>query len=189
MSIEDKLAAYHLLADDIIEHIYNVDKIKHHCFKVKFAPIEDLIPNKYNPNTMPKLLMDLLKECVFDYGFLFCIITRFDAKLGKYIIIDGYHRYETFKRSNCKYAVFLELDVDACKAMLLTVLMNRIKGFHGVEKMSNLVVTLSDFGMTDNEIAQSLNMEAEELIRLKSQLGIAHSFRDANYSNSWEIEK
>lgn len=40
----------------------------------------------------------------------------------------------------------------------------------------------------DYEIAKNLGMEAEEIIRLKQQLGIAHAFKNVEYSDSWEIK-
>ena len=73
-------------------------------------------------------------------------------------------------------------------AVQLTVLMNRIKGMHQVERMSDLVVKLEDLGLEDSEIAKNLGMEAEEIIRLKQQLGIAHAFKNVEYSDSWEIK-
>ena len=69
----------------------------------------------------------------------------------------------------------------------LTVLMNRIKGMHQVEGMSELVVKLSSLGLSDIEIANELGMEAEEYIRLKQQLGVASYYRNHNYSKSWDI--
>jgi hypothetical protein len=52
-----------------------------------------------------------------------------------------------------------------------------------------LIMKLEDLGLEDNEICHNLGMEAEEYLRLKQQLGIAHAFRNHNYSNSWEIEE
>ena len=39
-----------------------------------------------------------------------------------------------------------------------------------------------------SEKAKNLGMEAEEIIRLKQQLGIAHAFKNVEYSDSWEIK-
>jgi len=64
--------------------------------------------------------------------------------------------------------------------------MNRIKGMHQVESMSDLVVNLGDLGVGDNEICENLGMEPEEYLRLKQQLGIAHAFRNHEYSKAWE---
>lgn len=154
----------------------------------KIVEITELQPNKYNPNKMPKIEMALLKDCIQTYGFLFPIITTWDDDLGKYRIIDGYHRYETLKQIGSKYASIIDLELPYSEAMKLTVLMNRIKGMHQVEKMSDLVVKLSDLGLEDYEICQSLGMEAEEILRLKQQQGIASQFSDKNYSKSWSVK-
>ena len=73
-------------------------------------------------------------------------------------------------------------------AVQLTVLMNRIKGLHQVELMSDLVLKLEELGLTDHEISDNLGMETEELIRLKQQLGIAHAFRNHEYTKEWTAE-
>jgi DNA-directed RNA polymerase specialized sigma subunit len=64
--------------------------------------------------------------------------------------------------------------------------MNRIKGMHQVELMSDLILKLENLGLTDDEICANLGMEAEEYLRLKQQLGIAHAFKDHEYSRAWE---
>ena len=54
--------------------------------------------------------------------------------------------------------------------------------------MSDLVMKLEDLGLQDNEICENLGMETEEYLRLKQQLGIAHAFRNHEYSKSWEVD-
>ena len=151
--------------------------------------ISELQANEYNPNRMPDTEMDLLKQCILKYGFLFPILTTWDEKLEKYRIIDGYHRYEALLRVGAKQAAIIDLRLSYHEAVQLTVLMNRIKGLHQVELMSDLVLKLEDLGLTDHEISSNLGMENEELLRLKQQLGIAHAFRNHEYSQSWEIDK
>ena len=159
-------------------------------FEIPFVVnITELQANEYNPNRMPDTEMSLLKQRINDYGFLFPIITTWDNELNKYRIIDGYHRYETLRRIGSKQALIVDLKIKYHQAMQLTVLMNRIKGMHKVEKMSDIVVNLEDMGMTDDEICKNLGMEAEEYLRLKQQLGIAHAFRNHEYSNSWDANK
>jgi ParB-like chromosome segregation protein Spo0J len=153
------------------------------------VPIEQLFANDYNPNRMPREEMRLLADCISKYGFLFPIITTWDNDKKMYRIIDGYHRYETLKRLGAVEASIINLNIPYHDAVQLTVLMNRIKGLHQVEKMSDLVVKLESLGLEDYEIASNLGMEAEELMRLKQQLGIAHAFKNVEYSNSWEVDK
>lgn len=114
--------------------------------------------------------------------------TGIQTEVEKYRIIDGYHRYETLKRMGSEEVLIVDLKIKYHQAMQLTVLMNRIKGMHKVEKMSDIIVKLEDMGMTDDEICKNLGMEAEEYLRLKHQLGIPHAFRNHEYSNSWEVK-
>lgn len=157
--------------------------------EAKVVPLEDLLPNNYNPNFMQETEMNLLKQAIIKYGFLFPIITSWDEEKKKYRIIDGYHRYETLKRMGAKEASIVDLKLSYHDAVQLTVLMNRIKGLHQVEKMSDLVLKLENLGLQDSEICENLGMEPEEYLRLKQQLGIAHAFRNHEYSKTWEEGK
>lgn len=152
------------------------------------VPLSSLLVNDYNPNRMPENLMLLLCQCIQKYGFLFPLITSWDEEKGKYRIIDGYHRYEALKRVGATEAAILDLKLPYHDAVQLTVLMNRIKGLHQVELMSDLIMKLEDLGLQDNEIRENLGMETEEYLRLKQQLGIAHAFRNHEYSKSWEVD-
>lgn len=165
------------------------DIVNHRVMETKVVAIEDCYANDYNPNRMPDTEMGLLKECILKYGFLFPIVTTYDKTQEKYRIIDGYHRYETLRRIGAKTVAIVDLQLSYHDAVQLTVLMNRIKGLHQVELMSDLVVKLEDLGLEDEEICSNLGMEPEEYMRLKQQLGIAHAFKDHRYSMSWEEEK
>lgn len=155
-------------------------------FKIpEIVDISLLKPNDYNPNVMPKKEMDLLKECISKYGFLFPIIVN--KEYDKYVIVDGYHRYETLKRLKSDKASIINLNLSMEERVQLTILMNRIKGMHQVERMSENVIELAKLGMNPIDIAKNLGMEGEEFIRLNQQKGIAHAFRNHEYSNSWEV--
>lgn len=146
-----------------------------------------LYANDYNPNRMPMTEMSLLGKCILKYGFLFPIIVSWDEKAGKYRIIDGFHRYEKLKQLGATQVSIIDLKLSYHDAIQLTVLMNRIKGMHQVERMSDLIIKLENLGLVDEEICNNLGMEVEEYLRLKQQLGIAHSFRNHEYSKSWEV--
>jgi ParB-like chromosome segregation protein Spo0J len=160
--------------------------VKQKVVEAKVVPLTELFANDYNPNRMPDNEMGLLKECILKFGFLFPILVTFDKSKGKYRIIDGYHRYEALKRIGATEASVIDMKLPYHDAVQLTVLMNRIKGLHQVELMSDLIIKLEDLGLEDAEICKNLGMEVEEYLRLKQQLGIAHSFRNHEYSKSWE---
>lgn len=153
--------------------------------KSKIVDMDELLPNNYNPNRMPKNEMSLLGDCIMKYGFLFPLIVTYDKKIEKYRIIDGYHRYEKLKQLGAEKVSVIDLDLPYHDAVQLTVLMNRIKGMHQVELMSDLILNLEALGLMDEEICKNLGMEPEEYLRLKQQLGIAHSFRNHEYSKAW----
>jgi ParB-like chromosome segregation protein Spo0J len=176
-----------------------VNKIEWRATEAKIVKISELQPNNYNPNKMvgtvgvgkdgkPQSMISLLKNCILKYGFLFPIIVSWDDSLRKYRIIDGYHRYEVLKQLGATEVAIVDLRIPYHDAVQLTILMNKIKGFHKVELMSDLVMKLEDLGLQDNEICENLGMETEEYMRLKQQLGIAHAFKNHVYSNSWEAD-
>lgn len=190
MNIEEKIVLHQELGKEIATYYENKDGILHRNLFTKVIPISDCEANDYNPNVMPKKEMNLLWDCIDTYGFLFPDLVWFDNEKNKYIIVDGFHRLESIKRKKKEYISVIDMShLSMDERMQLTVLMNRIKGMHQIESMSHLVVKLSNLGMNDIEICENLGMEAEEYLRLKQQLGIAHSFRNHNYSNSWEIKK
>jgi len=163
--------------------------IKQVANNTKIVGMDELYSNDYNPNRMPDTEMSLLKESIIKYGFIFPIVATWDEEKQKYRIIDGYHRYETLKRIGAKEVTIVDMELPYHDAVQLTVLMNRIKGLHQVEMMSDLVLKLENLGLEDYEICKNLGMEAEEYLRLKQQLGIAHAFRNHEYSKSWEVVK
>ena len=183
-----------------------INRIEWKATEAKIVKISELQPNSYNPNRMSGLdkknslikgkdglsdgsMMGLLRACIVKYGFLFPIITSWDESLQKYRIIDGYHRYEALKQLGATEVAIVDLRIPYHDAIQLTVLLNRIKGHHIVEGMSDLVMKLEDLGLQDNEICENLGMETEEYLRLKQQLGIAHAFKNHVYSNSWDVDE
>lgn len=152
--------------------------------------LADIRANDYNPNVMPSTEMGLLMHCIGVYGFLFPLILNKPPEGwdGKYVIIDGFHRFETLRRMGETECHAVVLSLKHHEAVQLTVLMNRIKGMHQVEGMSNLVVKLEHLGLEDTEICKNLGMEPEEFLRLKQQLGIAHAHRGHQYNDSWQVK-
>lgn len=192
MKIEEKIKQHQELGVEIANYYFQEDSILHRNLFTKIIEIKDCEANDYNPNVMPKKEMNLLWECIDTYGFLFPDLVWFDEDKKKYIIVDGFHRLESLRRQKKKYISVIDMSyLTLEERMQLTVLMNRIKGMHKVESMSNLVVKLSSLGMNDIEIINNLGMEAEEYIRLKQQLGlgVASYYRNHNYSKSWEVNK
>ena len=68
-------------------------KIDIPCLDVRMVDREELQANDYNPNTVPRDKMLLLKQSILDNGFCFPIVTIWSEEDEKYIIVDGFHRF------------------------------------------------------------------------------------------------
>lgn len=158
------------------------------CMSVQLVPTEQVQANNYNPNAVSRHNMLLLQESVLSNGFCFPIVTIWDDDLEKYVIIDGFHRYTILKDYlECELIPIVVLEHDITKRMEATVQFNRARGVHQVELMGDLVASLVKQGVPEDEIAQKLGMELEEVLRLKQVTGIAEIFKNQPYSMSWEM--
>ncbi len=160
------------------------------CLEVQIVPISQVKANTYNPNNVSSQNMALLEESIISNGFCFAVVTVFDPASDKYIIVDGFHRYLIFRdylQANEIPIICLHHNIS--QRMAATIQFNRARGVHQTELMSDLVRALVEQGVADDEIAQKLGMEIEEVFRLKQLSGIAALFKDYNYSKSWEIRE
>jgi len=157
---------------------------------VRVVPIGQVQANNYNPNAVASNNMDLLEESILSNGFCFAIVTVWDPDSEKYIIVDGFHRYLIFRDYlEAKELPIIVLEHDISQRMAATVQFNRARGVHQVELMGDLVQALVQQGVDDEDIAQRLGMEAEEVFRLKQITGIAELFKNQLYSKAWEMQE
>lgn len=165
-------------------------RIKLPCMNPRIVPIEKVQANNYNPNNVADSEMELLLTSIKDNGFCFAVVTIYDEILDKYIIIDGFHRYQIFRDIlKASELPILVLDHDMKKRMEATVQFNRARGVHQTELMGDLVQALVEQGASDEEIAKHLGMDDEEVYRLKQVTGIAALFKNQTYSRSWEMQE
>lgn len=158
------------------------------CLDIRMVPMAEVVANNYNPNNVPKNNMQLLQESILTNGFCFPVVTIRDDDLGKYVIVDGFHRYTILKDwLGAAELPIVVLQHDASQRMAATVQFNRARGVHQVELMGDLVRALVEQGLPDDEIAHRLGMELEEVFRLKQITGIAELFKNQVYSRAWEV--
>ena len=162
---------------------------------VLWIPIEQVQANDNNPNTVSKKEMDLLYTSIKHDGYTQPIVTIYDKKMKKYIIVDGFHRYTIAKcnpdilERNEGTVPVVVIDKDIKERMASTVRHNRARGKHTVNGMSDLVFSMLDKGMTDESICNELGMQPEELLRLKHITGFSKLFKDAEYNKSWKTKQ
>ena len=152
-------------------------------------------PNDYNPNSVAVKEMSLLYTSISHDGYTQPVVTIWDPKREKYIIVDGFHRYYTAKKHNdiadrnngCLPIVVIDKDIN--ERMAATVRHNRARGKHSIDGMSSMVFSMRKNGMSDADICNELGMEPEELLKLKHITGFSKLFEGREYGKAWESQK
>lgn len=101
--------------------------------------IDELRPNKYNPNVMGKKHFNLLVKEIQRNGFLQPVLVNQDG-----IIIDGEHRWRAAKEAKLLTIPVVSITVDEPTMKTLTINMNQIKGSADPRLYAELVVSLGD---------------------------------------------
>lgn len=162
-------------------------KIKMPILDVKMVPLNKVEANDYNPNKVAPPEMKLLKLSIEEDGYTQPIVTYYDQEQGKYIIVDGFHRYrcakEYFKLDKIPVTV---IDKPIQDRMASTIRHNRARGTHAIRGMSDIVLQLKQDGWEEEKIAKHLGMEAEEVLRLLQITGLKEAFANHEFSKSWE---
>lgn len=135
--------------------------------------------------------MQLLKQSIVDNGFCFPIVTIWDADIEKYIIVDGFHRWTICQKQWLDIAQIpvVVLEHDITKRMTATVQFNKARGVHQVDLDADIIRSLIQQGMGEEEISVHLGIDVETIHRYKQLTGIADIFKTAEYSTSWEMEE
>ena len=161
---------------------------------VMWVPIEKVEPNGYNPNSVATVEMGLLYKSIKKDGYTQPIVTIYDKKKDKYVIVDGFHRYYVCKTKkdifdrNMGMLPIVVIDKNISERMAATVRHNRARGEHSIDGMSNLVFKMLDEGMSDADVCNELGMEPEELLKLKHLTGFSKLFANTEYKKAWETK-
>lgn len=163
-------------------------KLEFPCMQPKLVSIDRVVANNYNPNKVAKPEMELLYKSILEDGLTMPVVTFYDDKIDKYVIVDGFHRYTIVKDYFKSDVVAISvIDKDIKQRMASTVRHNRARGVHKVDLQADMVVDLLKKGWNDNDISKELGMTLEEVLRLKQQTGIAELFKDRTHSKSWIV--
>lgn len=149
--------------------------------------------NDYNPNTVATPEYKSLRRSIRKFGYGMPIVTS--KKGDKDVIADGFHRGKLGKEdSEIRNRVYGYLPVARIKPdargrnnlMQATILFNRARGEHGVMPMTSIVAEMKQNGWEEDEIAQELGMDADEVLRYLNNAGLPALFKNHEYSRAWE---
>lgn len=159
---------------------------------VRWIPISQVQANDYNPNSVAKTEMRLLYVSIEHDGYTQPVVTVYDEDTGKYVIVDGFHRYFVMKTNadimerTGGYLPIVVLEKGINDRMASTVRHNRARGKHSIAGMSSMVFDMLDNGWQDADICNELGMEPDELLRLKHITGFSKLFKDVEYNRAWK---
>lgn len=162
---------------------------------VQWVPIDRVQANDYNPNSVAGKEMGLLYTSIKHDGYTQPVVTIYDEKIDKYIIVDGFHRYFTCKSKkdildrNLGLLPIVVLNSDINNRMASTVRHNRARGEHSINGMSNMVYEMLKNGWQDHDICNELGMEPEELLKLKHITGFSKLFKDKEHTKAWKSKE
>lgn len=163
-------------------------KIDIPCLNTKMVNIDLVQANNYNPNNVPKDKMELLKQSIIDNGMCFPIVTIWSEEDEKYIIVDGFHRYTVFKDYlQQKEIPIVVLKHNISQRMAATIQFNKARGVHAVDGDAEIVRSLIEQGLSEEEICKHLGIDLETVLRYKQLTGIVDLFKNVEYSKSWEV--
>lgn len=162
-------------------------EIEFPVLNVKMVDINKVEANDYNPNKVATPELVLLRKSIEEDGYTQPIVTYYDKKRDKYIVVDGFHRYKCAKDYFfLKQVPVVTINKDLKHRMASTIRHNRARGTHQIGDMSKIVTNLLKKGWSDEQICIELGMELDEVIRLKQISGLKDAFANHVFSKSWE---
>ena len=164
-------------------------------YNVLRVPMDQVVANDYNPNSVAPPEMELLEKSIWEDGYTMPIVTFYDEENDRYIVVDGFHRHMTMQRSERIRAreggmlPIVVIQKDLSDRMASTIRHNRARGSHNIELMSTIVSELVEMGKGDRWICKHIGMSPDELLRMKQITGVAALFKNREFTDGWEVDE
>jgi ParB-like chromosome segregation protein Spo0J len=161
---------------------------------VKWVKVEEVEANDYNPNKVASEEMGLLYKSIKKDGYTQPVVTIYDPKKQKYIIVDGFHRYyicktcEDIRELTQGRLPIVVIKKDINDRMASTVRHNRARGEHSITGMAHMVFKMLEGGWNDEDICNEIGLEPIELVKLKHITGFSKLFENIEYQKAWKTQ-
>jgi ParB-like chromosome segregation protein Spo0J len=150
-----------------------------------------LTANDYNPNVVLNQELKLLEYSLLKNGWIQPILINKNED-GAYTVIDGFHRW-SLSRSSKKVAAMTEgkvpcvvMELEEHERMLLTIRINRAKGSHVAFRMSEIIKSLVEDGISPEYIAQSIGATKQEIdLLMMDDVFKKLDIQNHKYSKAW----
>lgn len=160
--------------------------------QVRWVRRELVSANDYNPNAVAPPELRLLKISLLSDGWTQPLVVRFkDEHASTYELVDGYHRWlcaedeRIARMTDGLVPVTVLPDKPLEHRMMSTIRHNRARGEHKVQDMSTIVVFILESGMDDHELSLLLQMEKEEVSRLRDRGNMLKRGSGDAFSKGW----
>lgn len=190
--------------DEKIQAINEIKLALHEVSPLKNEPVDCVIwvkndkveANDYNPNNVAPPEMRLLEQSIMENGYTQPIVS-WKKEGDKLEVVDGFHRNRVGKEiEQIKSRIFGYLPVtiintdktDRGDRIAATIRHNRARGKHAIQSMSEIVLELKNRNWTNARISKQLGLDEDEILRLCQITGLENLFKDADFSQSWNIE-
>lgn len=198
MKLKELISSEFEKADDKIKFLNDVKGILYSLSPQKVNPVdrviwvpkEQVVANDYNPNSVAQKELQLLYTSIKEDGYTMPIVTIWDEKLQKYVIVDGFHRnlierkYPDINERCNGHLPIVVIDKNIDQRMASTVRHNRARGSHSVDGMVNIVFSMMKNGCSEKEICDKVGLEQREFVKLTYITGFAKVFKDYKYSQA-----
>jgi len=134
-----------------------MENLKH---EIKLIDINLIYPNLYNPNVMDKKTFGLIKRSIIKDGLIGSIIVREDN--GKFIIIDGEHRWKAAKELGYTEIPIIILDKNLPESMISTINLNKLRGEFDTLKLAGVIAEINKIYSLE-EIEEKLGYTKSEI--------------------------
>lgn len=145
------------------------------------VPIDNLIPNPWNPNKMDDFMMQRERASISKFGFIDPCLTRSTEEEGIFEIIDGEQRWNAAKAEGFTEISINNLgEVSDPVAKQLTIVLNETKGTFDTFQLAELVrdietelgEALGSVEDAEAELRAVLPYEDEEYQALRNLLSV-----------------
>jgi ParB/RepB/Spo0J family partition protein len=122
--------------------------------------LNDITPNKLNPNRMSKAAFERLKLSITQFGLYYPILVRKTEIEGKYEIVDGEWRWKAFKDLG-KWKIPCKIVKVSDKNMSKVAFATSIKGILNTSKAAPLIAKL--LGSETTKTLEACNLSTKKI--------------------------
>lgn len=157
--------------------------------EVRWVNRVSVVANDYNPNIVAPPELRLLKISLLSDGWTQPLVVRIVE--DHYELIDGYHRWlcaeddRIARMTGGMVPITVVPDKQIEHRMMSTIRHNRARGEHKVQEMAQIVSFILESGMDDHELSLMLQMEKEEVSRLRDRGNMLKRGSGESFNKGW----